>query len=127
MPSYDELSVKTGALDVRKHTNDGGAVNFHPGATVDNKAACILYRSGCTNVNATNYDPKATVDDGSCFMKNIKGCLSKYALNFNCTSLDFFKECTLDRSAVPTVHDEQFCNFLYSPPPIASPPHPPAA
>merc|ERR1719326_1245854 len=59
----------------------------------------------------------------------LKGCLDRTALNFNCASADFFVECTAtnSRENTPTIHSVDFCNYVYSPPPAASPSVPPGA
>lgn len=132
MPSVSAVSTAT-AFDSaeRSHPFDGGALNFVADATVQardsaGKPLCTVYRAGCTNATAVNFDLHATADDGTCFYDYRKGCLNPAALNFNCTSKDFYAECThTERELVPTTHVSEICNFVYSPPPVPSPGFPP--
>lgn len=76
----DRVSTK----DVVRGCTDPNALNYTPGATV-NDGSCVYplnMIAGCTDPTASNYNPDAEVNDGSCLYQ-VFGCTDPAATNYN--------------------------------------------
>lgn len=122
MPPPEALHLDEGMMSGRPHTLDGGAGNYDPSATVNDKSMCKVGRVGCSSLTALNYDPLATVP-GVCF-EPIEACLDRNSLNYNCTESVGFTSCDTPPTwpAVRgTVHSDAVCRFTLFPPPAPAP------
>ena len=59
---------------------DSTAINYFPGANVDDGSCCYVY--GCTDITAMNYNANACIDDGSCAYSN--NCLNPNSNRYTC-------------------------------------------
>jgi len=117
----DPASSSSQAMSTsRMHMKDGGSGNFMASATVNTASACTAGRYGCTTTGSINYDAYATIDDGSC-LASTNGCLDRSALNFGCSDRSLITQCWSNGMSTETprvtVHFEDFCLYVVSPPP----------